>query len=260
MNEVSGTGAPTKIRSGVDYRIISGIVGLSFFFQLFNSYNGPDENLNIFVIIGVAGLVPCFALSFIVAKRYRDSEIFGRAYFALGLAYLLYFIGDSFYYYYDYYLHEAPYPSLADLFYLAFEPLILYHLVKNIAYFKRRFDPLTVTWMTAIPIAIVISYAYLSYVELGGFNFDFYYSLIFVTAASIPLPFAILGTLVFRHSVLASVWSLLALGIAFNIFADVWYYYLELFGQYTDSHPVYVFWVAGYAFVSYALIKHLKAI
>jgi len=260
MKEVPGTDESTKIKSNVNYRVIAAIVVSSIVFQVFNSVSGPPDTFNIFVIIGIAGLAPCFILSFVVAKRYRDSEVFGRAYLALAIAYLLYFVGDSIYYYYDFALQETPYPSIADLFYLAFEPFILYHLVKNIAYFKRRFDIPTIMWMAAMPIAIVASYAYLSYAEMGEFNFDFYYSMIFVTAASIPLPFAILGTLVFRHSILASIWSLLALGISLNIFADVWYYYLELFGQYTDSHPVYVFWIAGYAFVSYALIKHLKDI
>ena len=256
---MAGTG-DSKVRHRMDYRVVAIIAGLSFVFQALNSYNGISDSLNVFVIIGVVGLVPCFVLSFMVSRRYRDSEIFGRAYFALGIAYLLYFIGDSIYYYYDFSLQEAPYPSVADVFYLAFEPFILYHLVKNIVYFKRRFDVATIAWMAAMPIAIISSYAYLSYAEMGELNFDFYYSLIFVAAASIPLPFAILGTLIFRHSMLAAVWSLLALGISLNIFADVWYYYLELFGQYTDSHPVYVFWVAGYAFVSYALVRHLRTI
>ncbi len=248
------------IKQSIDYRVIAAIVGLSFVFQIFNSYYGKTDEINVFVVIGILGLVPCFVLSFVAAKRYSGTEIFRKAYFSLGIAYLLYFIGDLIYYYYDYVLHEAPYPSFADGFYFAFYPLILYHLIKNIIYFKRRFNFFTKIWMAAIPVAIVLSYAYLSYVDMGELNFEFYYTLIFVSISAIPLPFAILGTLVFRHSVLAAVWALLAVGISLNIFADVWYYYLELFGQYSDAHPVYVFWVAGYAFVSYALIRHIKSI
>ncbi len=92
--------------------------------------------------------------------------------------------------------------------------------------------------MIAIPVFIVSAYSYLAISENGGTNFDYYYSLIFVSIAATAIPFAILGAQAFRHSALAVVWSLLAVGLFFHIFADIWYYYLEIFSQYTDTHVV----------------------
>jgi hypothetical protein len=132
--------------------------------------------------------------------------------------------------------------------------------LKNILYFKRRFDILTKIWLILIPVAIVSIYAYLGSEADLWYTFDLYYGSIFVAATSTTLSFAILGMLIFRHTMLGIVWLLLALGIMINSVADVWYYYLELFEQYGETHVVNSMWIMGYVIVAYALYKHTKLI
>jgi hypothetical protein len=49
-------------------------------------------------------------------------------------------------------------------------------------------------------------------------------------------------------------------GIAIGIVGDVWYYYLEIFGQYDETHVVNSMWIVSYMVVAYALYKHRKTI
>ncbi len=99
-------------------------------------------------------------------------------------------------------------------------------------------------------------YGFTAIEELGEANFDFYYGMIFVAGASVTLVFAILGAKVFREGVLGVAWLLLVIGILGLTIGDVWYYNLEIFGEYNLQHPVNLFWYIGYWVIVYALIKH----
>ena len=251
---------PPPMETSLNYKMIGLLVALvvsSHILLLFNLALPIGERYDTNQLLqNVLPVIPSI-LAFFVAQRYWGSAIFGRAYFALGLAFLMTFIGEIVYSYYTVVLNEDPYPSIADIFFFAFYPLAIYHLLKNILYFKRRWDVLTKIWVTLTPLAIVSIYAYLG---SGGDTFDLYYGTIFVAATSATLSFAILGMLIFRHTLLGTVWLLLAFGLMMNSVADVWYYYLELFNQYNDTHVVNSLWTMGYVIVAYALYKHRKAI
>lgn len=251
---------PPRMETSLNYKMLGLIVALvvsSHILLLFNLALPIGERYDTNQLIqNVLPLIPSI-FAFFVTQRYWGSAVFGRAYFALGLAFLMTFIGEMVYSYYTVVLKEDPYPSIADIFFFAFYPLAIYHLLKNILYFKRRWDILTKIWVTLIPITIVSIYAYLG---SSGDTFDLYYGLVFVAATSSTLSLAILGMLIFRHTLLGTVWLLLAFGLMMNSIADVWYYYLELFEQYNDTHVVNSMWTMGYVIVAYALYKHRKTI
>jgi hypothetical protein len=254
---------PPRLETSLNYKMLGLIIGLvvSFHISILFGLALPigDRYDTIQLIQNVTPLIPSI-LAFIVTRRYWGSAVFGKAYFALGLAFLMTFIGEIVWSYYTVVLQEDPYPSIADIFFFAFYPLAIYHLLKNILYFKRRLDILTKIWLTLIPIAIVSIYAYLASEGDVLSTFDLYYGSIFVAATSTTLSLAVLGMLIFRHTLLGIVWLLLALGIMVNSVADVWYYYLELFDQYDEIHVVNSMWIMGYVLVAYALYKHTKIV
>jgi hypothetical protein len=253
---------PQSLEHPLNYKMLGVIVGLGVSFQLSLFFgfavpiSGTFDTVSLIELVA-PGIPSIFA--FLVARRYWGSEVFGKAYFALGMAFLMTFIGEIVWSYYTVVLQEDPYPSIADIFFFAFFPFAIYHLVKNSLYFKRRLDISTKILVTMIPIVIVSVYSYLAF-EGSGLTFDFYYGLIFVAATSVTLSFAILGASVFRYSILGTVWLLLALGLMINSVADVWYYYLELFEEYDEKHVVNSMWIVGYMIVAYALYKHRKTI
>lgn len=206
------------------------------------------------------GPILCSAFGFLVARRYKGSEVFGRAYLMLGIAFFSFFMGELLYIYYEIDPLEDPYPSIADVFYFAFYPLALIHLFLNIHYFKRKFDNKTKVWMAALALLIIGAYSYFSYEDYGELSFDYYYGLIFVSGAGVLLSMAVLGVVIFRSSILGIVWLLLVVGLFFNTFADVWYYYSEIFGSYDNVHPANTLWITTYMIIVYALYKHIKSI
>ena len=68
---------------------------------------------------------------------------------------------------------------------------------------------------------ILFSYVYFSVTNTEGFNFDFYYGLIFVTGASVTLVIALFGTLIFKEGTLGKAWLLILMGILSITIVDV---------------------------------------
>jgi len=219
-----------------------------------------DEEMTIGTFsYGITSLVAGIAAIF-VAKRYWGSAVFGKTYLALALAFFLLFIGDSAYIYYEWYTDEAPYPSIADVFFLLFYPFAAFHLIQNIKYFKKDLKWGPKIGVPALVIIIVGIFAYISIDMIEDEPFDFYFGLMFVLASAVITSLAILGAAVFRDSILGAAWLLLAGGIFAFTFADVWYYYLELVEGYDGTHFVNTLWVMGNTAIIYALYKHKKTI
>ena len=199
-------------------------------------------------------------VAFWVAKRYRGSPVFGKTYFALGLGFVLLFVGDLLYNYYSMVLFEDPYPSIADVFFISFYFFAAYHLILNIKYFKKDLG-----WGPKIAVVII---SLLMIIGFGLFTIEtlfddptvYYTSMAYLVSSAVILSLGLLGAAVFRHSVLGIAWLLLATGIVGYTIADVWYYYLEEIEEYSLTDPVNTLWVLSNALMIYALYKHKKII
>jgi len=219
-----------------------------------------DEEMTITTFsYGISSLIAGIAAIF-VAKRYWGSAVFGKTYLALAIAFFFIFVGDSAYIYYDWYTDEAPYPSIADVFFLLFYPFAAFHLVQNIRYFKKDLKWGPKIGVPALVILIVGAFAFISIDMIDEEPFDFYFGLLFVLASAVIFSLAILGAAIFRDSILGAAWLLLAGGIFIFTVADVWYYYLELVEGFTGDHFVNTLWVLGNTAIIYALYKHRKTI
>jgi len=251
---------PDKISNPINIYVVIGILAVgSGIFVALNLLSEDDVGLLAFFLsIIFASGVAIFA--FIVSKQ-NETGILAKSYFSLGLGFTSYVIAELLYYTFDLVLEIEAYPSIADIFFFALYPFLLGHILLNLKYFHMEYTNLQKVWIPAIPVFALIVYVIMSMgVPDAELNFDFYYGLIFVAGASTALSFTVLGTLTFRQGALGVVWLLLIFGLMFSTAGDVWYYHLEIFGQYYDAHPVTVVWFVANMLMIYALYKHLKII
>lgn len=251
---------PDTISNPINILVIIGILAVGFgIFVALNLISEDDAGILAFVLsVVIATCVAVFA--FIVSKQ-NETGVLTKAYFALGLGFTSYVIAELLYYTFDLVLGIEAYPSIADIFFFALYPFVLGHLLLNMKYFNTSYTNFQKVWIPAIPIFALIAYVSLSMaIPDAELNFDFYYGFIFVAGASITLSFTIMGALIFRQGVLGTIWLLLVIGLMINAIGDVWYYHLEIFGQYFDAHPVTTVWFVANLFMIYALCKHLKTI
>jgi len=224
-------------------------------FQIYISSIPEEQGDNTISVISVLNPFAASVAAFFVARKYHGSKVFGKSYLALGLGFAMFVLGETTFAIQDFWGID-PYPSVADVFFFAFYPLAAYHLVANIRFFKPKLDIVTKIFIVIIPVSIVVIYSFLSFQEVGEANFDYYYGLIFVIASAVVLSAGILGARIFRQGVLGIAWLVLVIGILLNTIGDVWYFYLETYGQYDLVHPVNLFWYASYMIITYALYKH----
>jgi hypothetical protein len=220
----------------------------------------PDDSDLIISVVSFINPLVVAVVGFFLANKYKGSLIFGKSYLFLSLGFFSLFVAEVVYSVYDLVLDIEPYPSIADIFFFAYIPLLIAHLVLNIKFFHPSTKNTTKIWVSIIPIVITTAYVLLSLNEIGEANFDFYYGSIFVGATSIALAMTILGTRIFKEGALGKSWWILLLGILILTFADDWYYYLEIQEGYDLTHPVNTLWYAGYWIIVYALLKHKKTI
>ena len=264
MKKVASEGKSIDNSSlGLDYKVLAIIGGLIIAYQigLFLTTDDPGYNVTDTTYLIVIGLAATFGI--IVAKRYWGSEVFGKSYVYLALGYVSMLVGDLGFYYYEYILEIDPYPSPFDVGFLIGYFFLSAHLAANVRFFQKKWNVRSTLILIGVPLLVTSVYIVSAYTEWGEYEelpFDLFWGSLFALGSSITLAFAIIGTTVFRKSVLKEVWLLLVAGIFLGMTADVWYYYLETFEAYYSSHVVNTMWVAAYMLVIYALIRHRKII
>ena len=267
---VEGSSSQVKLGSSFGIKALIIVVLVAVGHQWYQTTFPDDEEMQITTFSYAISSAAAAIAAFIVGKRYWGSEVFGKTYIALAIAFTLGAAGDGLYIYYDWYTDEAPWPSMADIFFLLFYLFAGYHLVKNIRYFRKDlgWGPKIGVAATTIIITAIFAFGSLLDVETGqldpgmieGEEFDFYFGLVFVIGSAALFGLALLGAAVFRASILGKAWLLLAAGIFFFTVADVWYYHLELTDAYSGDHFVNTLWVLSNAAIVYALYKHRKTI
>ena len=249
-----------KLVNPIDYKLLFVIFGLAVAFQIFVTLaqGGMEADLTIAAVSFGFPLSGSIA-AFVVARRYKSSKVFGRAYFALGLGMAMNFLGEVSYYILET-MDLVTYPSISDVFYLAFYPLAFYHLAKNIQFFKPKVKIGIKILIVTIPVALIGTYSVLSYGLIGEMNSDYFYGLSYVVGSSVLLSGAIFGAMIFRQGVLGTAWLVLVIGMALLTLGDSWYAYLGTFSEYSSTHLVNLLWYAGYMVIAYALYKHQDTI
>lgn len=252
---------PEQLKSTINYKILILIVGLIVSFQayLYYTFPKPDDASRLVDIVSIIN--PSFAtiFGFYVAKQYKGSEVFGKAYLALALALAVNAVGETIYGIYDSLGLNTTF-AVADIVFYSFYPLVLFHLILNIRFFKPKISYLTKAWVVALPIVITLVYSYLSYTKIGHPDLTFFSGLTYVILSSTVLSGTILGARVFRQGVLGVAWLVLLIGIILQTTGDILYSYLDTFDQYTLTHPMNLFYYASYLIIAYALYKHQRII
>lgn len=253
---------PEKITEKIDYKIffviIAGLLVYQFYLYSFKSPDDPNIELTETIVTTATALVASIA-GFFIAKRYWKSSVFGTSYLALASGMLCNALAERIYYFLEQ-QGQTPSPSIADWVWLAFYPLTFYHLARNIHFFKPKIRLPIKAMIVLIPIVITGVYTFLEYGQEQSADTTFFLGLAYIVGSSVILSAAILGAIIFRQGTLGIPWLLLTFGIVLTTLGDNWYSYLDVYNQYTVTHPLNLLWYGGYLVIAYALYKHKKVL
>ena len=251
-----------KSSTSINYKILGIILALTIAYQISLYYVDPDE-FNVPEALYLAGILGCAGFSFMVVKKYWGSEVFGKAYLFLALAFVAWFIGDVGYVYYDHVLQLDPYPNPFDVGFVISYVFASMHLLLNSRYFKPKWNIEMKILLVALPIGMLVGYTLVASAVWGDYEelqFDLFYGNIFAVGATVELALVIIGASVFRRSILKEVWLLLVIGILIWTIGDVWYAFAEVYETFSNTHPTNTLWIASFMVVMYALYKHRQVV
>lgn len=280
MKEPGAEVVPEKIGSPINFKIVGVIAGIVLGFHFLVNYLAEFDEyaltsdafiyaFSMFIPLSVS------AFAFLTSRRYSGALVYSKAYVMLGFAFLLMFLAELTYFVYEQILDLDPYPSIADVFFFVFYPLIIAYFLINLKFFAPKISKSGFGLIIGMPIIVTLTYVYFIFspyladdvISIGLFeiiedygSFDFYYGIIFIAAASVTLGLAIHTAKIFRGGLIGTAWLILVLGIILNLVGDTWYYYSEVTTGYSLSDPVNLCWYAAYLLILYALYKHKKAL
>lgn len=250
---------PSKLESPINYKIIAIIITGVIAFQIYLSYI-VDEPTSIVYVSGWSITLTVAILSFVTAKKYSGIGVYGKAYMALGIGFVGFFLGDFTYFIYEQVLGLDPYPSIADVFYYLLYVGIIAYLLLHIRFFTKKIQATDKLMIGIVSAIAALSYTLISASEIGELNFDFYYGIVFVSIVSVTLGLSVYGFRIFQKGIVGTTWLLLTVGILLFVVGDSWYYYIELFEGYDLRHPVISLWYVGQFFIIYSLLHHRKTL
>lgn len=247
---------PEKLGSPISYSVLLLIAAIVIIFHIVVNISKDSDAL----VYGFSMIIPAIVsiFAFITVRRYAGTLVYSRAYKMLGIAFLLMFSAEFTYFVYEQILKLEPYPSIADLFFFVFYPMVLLYLIINIRFFAPKITKIGIITIVGTPLVTTLVYLYLALSDFG--SFDFYYGVIFVAAASTTLGFSIHTARIFRGGLIGTAWLVLVIGIILDVVGDTWYYYLEINDGYTLDNPVNLCWYSAYLLILYSLYKHKKSL
>ena len=249
------------LKSKINYKILIAIFAGVILFQIYLEFLEDDEQIEISIItVSLSSQIITGIAALVVARKYRGTRVFGRAYLSLAAAFFSVALGEIIYNIYLFVFNLDPFPSIADIFFFLLYPFTLLHLLINIKFFKVKTSLKNIIWIVILSLVIVLSYSLLAYDAIGDFGIDFSYGLIFISGAAVITSLGFYGVIVVRKIPLGRAWILLVTGILLGTIGDVWYQYLEVLGAYDTSHPVNLFWYSSYLVIIYSLYKHYRII
>ena len=248
-----------NLKAKINFKILIGIfVGVLIFQFYINSLEDEEQIEFSIIAVSLSSQIITGIAALMVARKYRGTRVFGRAYLSLAIAFFSVAVGESIYNVELFVFDLDPFPSIADIFFFLLYPFALAHLIINVKFFKIKNNLNSLSWVIAVTLLLIVVYSFLAFDALGEFNFEFFYGLIFIIGASLITSFGFYGAVAVRKIPLGRAWILLVSGILLGTIGDIWYQYLEILEGYDTSHIVNLFWYASYLVIIYSLYKHYK--
>lgn len=209
--------------------------------------------------IFVLSAVPVI-LSAVMVKRGGIRGAHGKSWVFFLVFATLWFVADQVFTYEELYLQEKPFPSVADVFYLAGYPFYFGFVLFYLKPFRQVISKRLVT--LALLVAVFILGLNL-YMTLEGNSPD--ESLVAVIVGEIyPVADAIIlvptmiGVVLFFRGLVNFLWTLLLLGFICEVIGDTLFQYLSLSNDMYTGHPIDMLFLWAYILFSFGIYDHIK--
>lgn len=200
---------------------------------------------------------------FKAAYSYSVENVHGKAMAALAYGMSFFFIGEFLFFMLHYVLNKDPFPSVADIFYLAAYPLLFLGFMIEIKYSKPKlkgYNKFALLLMVLLSLGLAVAVGYFGIYKAYDASLSTAANVIAMSYGVVDLIILIPSLYVLRLALeykggkLYNSWMLIFLGLLLTLIGDILF---ALYNpQYVDNKWPYVLidliWVASYLLFAYA--------
>ena len=254
----------SKEKSYIDNRrtlftLIATLLGITLLYQTRPFLDDSQfAYISVTVYAVAPGLITAYS-SILAVKLYRQKHYQAKlfALFAIGAAF--WFIAEAIWQIYDHVLDADPFPSEADIFYLAAYPLMTYFLFFSLKPVLKSVHRNVWFFSIALAFSFLIPSVLAAYDDMSGeAAFDTAIALSYPILGSVQVVPAIVGLMYLTKKGANVSWMLILFGFIIYGIADTFFLFAELDGTYYDGHPVDLLWVYTYILLTFAFHIRLK--
>ena len=200
-----------------------------------------------------------FYASFLAIKLWKQNHLQAKAFVLFAIGAGCWFVAEQLWQLYDHVWDGSPFPSEADIFYIAAYPLMSAFLFISLKPVIKSIS--RNVWLFAIGIAVsfLIPSVLAAYDDMSGEDaFPTIIALAYPILGLSQIIPAIVGILYLTKKEVSISWMLILFGFITYAIADTFFLFAEIDGSYYDGHPVDMFWVYTFILVIFAFHIRLK--
>lgn len=198
-------------------------------------------------------------LSIIMSSRFRKSGNHGKAWLLFTGTAISWFIAETTWSIYELVFHTNPFPSSADVFYIAGYPFLFLFSIYYLKPFKKLISRKMILLTSLIAVSILIPNLYMTIDNNSNENkFAIILGATYPIADSIIIIPAMIGIFLFFRGEVNFLWTLLLIGIIFEVIADTGFQYFTLNNSYYTGHPVDILFMWSYIMFSFGIYNHIQ--
>ncbi|MFW9906829.1 MAG: hypothetical protein ACFFFH_21170, partial [Candidatus Thorarchaeota archaeon] len=209
-------------------------------------------------VVTIASAFLAFLFLLCVAILYKPSTKAGKVWLLFSLGYLAWTIGETIYSYYELFTDIAPFPSMADFFYLiAFLPISI-GLILQARLIKIQLSTqekiiiilLFITISMIVIIAVILLPIQEAYPIPEEEKFAYFIGMLYPICDLILILCVLIVFFKLRHGKITVAWILLLVGFLFDTIGDILFNWVETVREEEMLfEPFDLFFIFGYIFV-----------
>jgi len=204
------------------------------------------------------GLVTAYSAA-LALKLYKQNSYQAKGFILFAIAAAFWFIAEQIWQLYDHIWEGAPFPSEADIFYIAAYPLMTIFLFMFLKPVFRKTGKHVWLFAIGLSVAFLIPSVLAAYDDMFGEEaFATSIALLYPILGAVQVIPAIVGIMYLTKQGASLSWMLILFGFIIYAVADTFFLFAELDGTYYDGHPVDLLWLYTYTLIVFAFHIRLK--
>jgi signal transduction histidine kinase len=198
-----------------------------------------------------------------IRQHYKTSFENFKSYLPLFISIVLFFVAEEFWEIDESFLHQNPFPSIADLFYISFYPFFTFFMIQSLRPIKKFISKKIIIFGSVLAITLLIPTVMATY----DFNskeepLSLLILISYPIFDAVIFAIAVIGLLFTFSKSFNFYWIMLLGGVILWVFADTLFLYAEITDTYYDGYPGDILFIITYILLIFAIIydtKNVKA-